>query len=114
MSAHRAGSGFPGRYHLGGIWQHYDDDAPAIFQLSAERVMVGTDIVHALLLTGVTSLLHMFARNVDFRLVEALVMGSVPGGLLGSYLSTRVPVPWLQTHSLRRIAGDGRAHAHMA
>src|SRR6202167_3176956 len=60
------------------------------------KEMVGTDIVHALLLTGVTSLLHMFARNVDFHLVEALVIGSVPGGLLGSYLSTRVPVPWLR------------------
>jgi uncharacterized membrane protein YfcA len=60
------------------------------------KVMVGTDIVHALLLTGVTSLLHMFASNVDYRLVGALVIGSVPGGLLGSYLSTRVPVPWLR------------------
>jgi uncharacterized membrane protein YfcA len=60
------------------------------------KVMVGTDIVHALLLTGVTSLLHMFARNVDFHLVGALVMGSIPGGLFGSYLSTRVPVPWLR------------------
>lgn len=60
------------------------------------KVMVGTDIVHALILTGVTSLLHMFARNVDFHLVGALVIGSVPGGLFGSYLSTRVPVPWLR------------------
>jgi uncharacterized membrane protein YfcA len=60
------------------------------------KVMVGTDIVHALLLTGVTSLLHMFARNVDFNLVGALVLGSIPGGLFGSYLSTRVPVPWLR------------------
>jgi uncharacterized membrane protein YfcA len=60
------------------------------------KVMVGTDIVHALLLTGVTSLLHMFAKNVDYQLVEALVIGSIPGGLLGSYLSTRVPVPWLR------------------
>lgn len=60
------------------------------------KVMVGTDIVHALLLTGVTSLLHMFHKNIDFHLVGALVIGSIPGGLLGSYLSTRVPVPWLR------------------
>lgn len=60
------------------------------------KVMVGTDIVHALLLTGVTSVLHMFAKNVDFHLVGALVIGSIPGGLFGSYLSTRVPVPWLR------------------
>jgi len=60
------------------------------------KVMVGTDIVHALLLTGVTSLLHYRMNNVDIRLVGALVLGSIPGGLLGSYLSTRVPVPWLR------------------
>ena len=50
----------------------------------------------ALILTGVTSLLHFRLHNVDLHLVGALVMGSVPGGLLGSYLSTRVPVPWLR------------------
>ena len=60
------------------------------------KVMVGTDIVHALLLTGVTSLLHFRAHNVDFHLVGALLLGSIPGGLFGSYLSTRVPVPWLR------------------
>jgi uncharacterized membrane protein YfcA len=60
------------------------------------KVMVGTDIVHALLLTGVTSLLHFRMHNVDTHLVGALVIGSVPGGLFGSYLSTRVPVPWLR------------------
>lgn len=60
------------------------------------KVMVGTDIVHALFLTGVTSLLHFRMHNVDTHLVGALLIGSVPGGLFGSYLSTRVPVPWLR------------------
>jgi hypothetical protein len=60
------------------------------------KVMVGTDIVHALILTGVTSLLHFRMHNIDIHLVGALLIGSVPGGLLGSYLSTRVPVPWLR------------------
>ena len=61
------------------------------------KVMVGTDIVHALLLTGVTSFLHFkINNNIDIRLVGALLIGSVPGGLFGSYMSTRVPVPWLR------------------
>jgi len=60
------------------------------------KVMVGTDIVHALILTGVTSFLHFRMHNIDGRLVGALLIGSIPGGLLGSYLSTRVPVPWLR------------------
>jgi len=60
------------------------------------KVMVGTDIVHAVLLTGVTSFLHFKLGNVDPYLVGALVIGSIPGGLLGSHLSTRMPVPWLR------------------
>jgi uncharacterized membrane protein YfcA len=67
-----------------------------LFYSFQPKVMVGTDIVHALLLTGVTSLLHFRMHNVDVHLVGALLIGSVPGGLLGSYLSTRVPVPWLR------------------
>jgi hypothetical protein len=60
------------------------------------KVMVGTDIVHALILTGVTSLLHFRMHNIDIHLAGALLIGSVPGGVFGSYLSTRVPVPWLR------------------
>ena len=60
------------------------------------KVMVGTDIVHAVALTGVTSLLHWRLGNVDPVLVGSLLIGSIPGGLLGSHLSTRVPVPWLR------------------
>ena len=67
-----------------------------LFYSFQPKVMVGTDIVHALMLTGVTSLLHFRMHNVDVHLVGALLLGSVPGGLLGSYLSTRVPVPWLR------------------
>jgi uncharacterized protein len=67
-----------------------------LFYSFQPKVMVGTDIVHALILTGVTSLLHFRMHNVDVHLVGALLLGSVPGGLLGSYLSTRVPVPWLR------------------
>jgi uncharacterized membrane protein YfcA len=66
-----------------------------LFYRFQPKIMVGTDIVHALLLTGVTSLLHFRMHNVDTHLVGALLIGSVPGGLFGSYLSTRVPVPWL-------------------
>ena len=60
------------------------------------KVMVGTDIVHAVVLTGVTSTLHWRLGNVNPALVLALVIGSIPGGLFGSYLTTRVPVPWLR------------------
>jgi uncharacterized membrane protein YfcA len=60
------------------------------------KVMVGTDIVHAVVLTGVTGVLQFHFGNVDLPLVATLLIGSIPGGLLGSHLSTRVPVPWLR------------------
>ena len=67
-----------------------------LFYSYPPKVMVGTDIVHAVVLTGVTSLLHFRLGNVNLPLVFALVIGSIPGGLIGSHLSTRVPVLWLR------------------
>ena len=67
-----------------------------LFYSFAPKVMVGTDIVHAAILTGVTSLLHWKLGNVDLPLVGSLLLGSIPGGILGSHLSARVPVLWLR------------------
>jgi hypothetical protein len=67
-----------------------------LFYSFAPKIMVGTDIAHAVILTGVTSLLHWKAGNVDSHLVMSLLIGSIPGGILGSHLSTRVPVLWLR------------------
>ena len=60
------------------------------------KVNVGTDIVHAVILTGVTGMLHFRLGNVDPGLVLSLLIGSIPGGLLGSHLSTRMPMLWLR------------------
>jgi len=67
-----------------------------LFYSFPPKVNVGTDIVHAILLTGVTSFLHFRLGNVDPVLVGSLLIGSIPGGLIGSHLSTRVPVLWLR------------------
>jgi hypothetical protein len=67
-----------------------------LFYSYAPKVMVGTDIVHAVILTGITSFLHFRLGNVEPSLVGCLLIGSIPGGLIGSNLSTRVPVPWLR------------------
>ncbi len=67
-----------------------------LFYSFAPKVNVGTDIVHAVLLTGVTGLLHFRLGNVDMPLVVTLLIGSIPGGLLGSHLATRVPMLWLR------------------
>jgi uncharacterized membrane protein YfcA len=67
-----------------------------LFYSYPPRVMVGTDVVHALILTGFTSLLHLQIHNIDYSLVGGLLIGSIPGGLLGAYMATRVPVLWLR------------------
>ena len=67
-----------------------------LFYSFPPKMMVGTDIMHAVILTGVTSLMHFRIHNVDLPLVGALVIGSIPGGLLGSQLSTRMSTVWLR------------------
>jgi uncharacterized membrane protein YfcA len=61
-------------------------------------LMVGTDIVHAVFLAGLTGLLQWRLGNVDLALVLCVLIGSVPGGLLGAYLINYVP-----SHRLKQI-----------
>ncbi|MBV8476074.1 MAG: sulfite exporter TauE/SafE family protein, partial [Acidobacteria bacterium] len=49
-----------------------------LFYSYPPKVMVGTDIVHAVLLTGITSLLHFRLGNVNLPLVGYLLIGSIP------------------------------------
>src|SRR5271167_1789422 len=67
-----------------------------LFYSYPPKVNVGTDVVHAVVLTGVTGMLHWHLGNVRWELVGALLIGSIPGGLLGSHLSTRMPMLWLR------------------
>ena len=67
-----------------------------LFYSFPPKVNVGTDIVHAVILTGVTGFMHFRAGNVDPYLVITLLIGSIPGGLVGSHLATRVPMLWLR------------------
>jgi uncharacterized membrane protein YfcA len=59
------------------------------FRLTPSK-LVGTDIAHAIPLTLVAGLGHMSLGNVDFRLLGALLIGSIPGVIIGSRLTLRV------------------------
>jgi uncharacterized membrane protein YfcA len=54
--------------------------------------LVGTDLAHAIPLTLIAGLGHLSLGNVDFQLMLNLLMGSIPGVLIGSYISARAPV----------------------
>ena len=53
--------------------------------------LVGTDIAHAVPLTLVAGLGHVVLGTVNFGLLGALLLGSLPGIWLGSHLSGRIP-----------------------
>jgi uncharacterized membrane protein YfcA len=61
-----------------------------LFPLSATR-MVGTDLLHAALLLWIAGAGHLIHGNVDLHAIAWLLVGSIPGVLLGSHLSIRVP-----------------------
>lgn len=58
--------------------------------LPAARI-VGTDIAHAVPLTLVAGIGHLFLGSIDFSLLAALLIGSLPGIAIGSHLAARVP-----------------------
>jgi len=66
-----------------------------VFSLSAHKV-VGTDILHAAALLYVAGFGHFIAGNVDMSTVGWLLIGSVPGILIGSHWSVRIPEAWLR------------------
>ena len=53
--------------------------------------IVGTDIAHAVPLTLCAGFMHMMLGNVDFYLLGALLIGSLPAIHLGSIASRRMP-----------------------
>jgi len=66
-----------------------------LYPLTAPRI-VGTDMLHAALLLWVAGAGHLLHGNVDLHAMAWLLVGSIPGVLLGSQLSLRVP-----EHALR-------------
>ena len=54
-------------------------------------VIVGSDIAHAVPLTLVAGLGHWWLGSVDWPLLASLLGGSIPGIVLGSYLSAHIP-----------------------
>jgi uncharacterized protein len=66
-----------------------------VFPLRAHKV-VGTDIFHAAALLYVAGFGHFIAGNVDMHAVGWLLIGSIPGVLIGSHYSVRLPDAFLR------------------
>jgi len=66
-----------------------------VFPLTAPKV-VGTDITHAAALLWVAGVGHLVHGNGDLHARAWLLVGSIPGVLLGSQMSIKVPEPALR------------------
>jgi uncharacterized membrane protein YfcA len=61
-----------------------------VFPLTAAKV-VGTDIFHAAALLWVAGASHLVAGNVDLGAMGWLLLGSIPGVLIGSQVTVKLP-----------------------
>jgi hypothetical protein len=61
-----------------------------VFPLRAHKV-VGTDIFHAAALLYVAGAAHWAAGNIDFGILFWLLLGSIPGVLVGGHLTLSIP-----------------------
>lgn len=57
----------------------------------AAKFVVGTDIAHAAALLSVAGIGHLVAGNVDVPAMAWLLVGSIPGVLIGSQISVGLP-----------------------
>jgi uncharacterized protein len=64
-------------------------------RLNASK-LVGTDLAHAIPLALIAGLGHLALGNVNFTLLLNLLMGSIPGVLVGSFVSTRAPLTFIR------------------
>jgi uncharacterized membrane protein YfcA len=68
----------------------------AVYRLSPKKV-VGTDVFHAAVLLWAAGIAHWVGGNVDFGLAGNILVGSVPGVVIGAALSDRAPQGFIRT-----------------
>jgi uncharacterized membrane protein YfcA len=66
-----------------------------VFRLTPHRV-VGTDVFHAAVLLWAAGIAHVIAGNVDYGLMVNILIGSVPGVIVGERLARSVPAAGLR------------------
>src|SRR3954471_21669937 len=54
--------------------------------------LVGTDLVQAVPLVGAAALAHLFFGDVSFAVAGSLMVGAIPGVLMGAGISSKAPV----------------------
>lgn len=68
----------------------------SVFRLTPIRV-VGTDVFHAAILLWAAGVAHWIGGNVDLVLAGNILLGSIPGVLVGSHFANRARTGFLRT-----------------
>ncbi|MBI3099854.1 MAG: sulfite exporter TauE/SafE family protein [Planctomycetes bacterium] len=71
------------------------------------QTLVGTDLVHAFLLSSAATVGHLLSGRVDFALAGAVLAGAVPGVLIGARLTFAIPERALRTALATLLVGVG-------
>ena len=78
----------------------------AVYRLAPKKV-VGTDVFHAAILLWAAGIAHWVGGNVDFVLAANILLGSIPGVVIGASLSDRAPQGFLRTALGLVLIGSG-------
>lgn len=78
----------------------------AVYRLAPKRV-VGTDVFHAAILLWAAGIAHWIGGNVDFVLAANILIGSIPGVVIGAALSDRAPQGFIRTALGLVLVGSG-------
>lgn len=78
----------------------------AVYRLAPKKV-VGTDVFHAAILLWAAGIAHWVGGNVDFTLAANILIGSVPGVVIGAALSSRAPQGFIRTALGIVLVGSG-------
>ena len=78
----------------------------AVYRLAPKKV-VGTDVFHAAILLWAAGLAHWVGGNVDFGLAANILVGSIPGVVIGAALSGKAPQGFIRTALGIVLVGSG-------
>ena len=78
----------------------------AVYRLAPKKV-VGTDVFHAAILLWAAGIAHWIGGNVDFVLAGNILIGSVPGVIVGAALSSKAPQGFIRTALGLVLVGSG-------
>jgi len=78
----------------------------AVYRLAPKKV-VGTDVFHAAILLWAAGIAHIIGGNVDFTLAANILIGSVPGVVIGAALSDKAPQGFIRTALGVVLVGSG-------